>query len=45
MRKITLLAFLLTMTTIVFGQNLTENTKIVTTSGIGRGSVLAVVTL
>ncbi|WGQ15031.1 hypothetical protein [Sphingobacterium faecium] len=31
------------MTTIVFGQDFTENTKIVTTSGIGLGSVIAVV--
>ena len=43
MRKLTLLLFLLTMTTIVFGQDFTENTKIVTTSGIGLGSVIAIV--
>lgn len=43
MKKLTLLLFLLSMTTIVFGQSFTENTKIVTTSGIGLGSVIAIV--
>ena len=42
MKKLTLFVFVLSMTTIVFGQNFTEK-KIVTTSGIGLGSVIAVV--
>ncbi|MEJ5145373.1 hypothetical protein [Sphingobacterium sp. MYb388] len=40
MKKLALLAFMLTMTTVVFGQDFTENAKIVTTSGIGLGSVI-----
>ncbi|WP_400263397.1 hypothetical protein ACFX5U_10390 [Sphingobacterium sp. SG20118] len=45
MKKLTLLLFLLSITTIVFGQSFTENTtQIVTKSGIGLGSVIAVVT-
>lgn len=45
MKKLTLLVFLLSMTSFVFGQDFTENTtQIVTKSGIGLGSVIAVVT-
>lgn len=45
MKKLTLLVFLLSMTTLVFGQDFTDNTtQIVTKSGIGLGSVIAVVT-
>ncbi|WP_081918361.1 hypothetical protein [Sphingobacterium sp. ML3W] len=45
MKKISLILFLLSITTIVFGQSFTENTtQIVTKSGIGLGSVIAVVT-
>lgn len=45
MKKLTLILFLLSITTIVFGQSFTENTtQIVTKSGIGLGSVIAVVT-
>ncbi len=45
MKKLTLLIFLLSITSFVFGQDFTENTtQIVTKSGIGLGSVIAVVT-
>ncbi|UIR54766.1 hypothetical protein LZQ00_10810 [Sphingobacterium sp. SRCM116780] len=45
MKKLTLIIFLLSMTSIVFGQELTTNTtKTITQSGIGLGSVIAVVT-
>lgn len=45
MKKLSLILFLLSITTIVFGQSFTENTtQIVTKSGIGLGSVIAVVT-
>ncbi|MBB2949423.1 hypothetical protein [Sphingobacterium sp. JUb56] len=45
MKKLTLLIFLLSITSFVFGQEFTENTtQIVTKSGIGLGSVIAVVT-
>ncbi|MDH5826688.1 hypothetical protein [Sphingobacterium faecium] len=45
MKKLSLILFLLSITTIVFGQSFTENTtQIVTKSGIGLGSVIAIVT-
>lgn len=45
MKRLTLLAFLLSMTTIVFGQETTNATvKTITQSGIGLGSIIAVVT-
>lgn len=45
MKKIALLIFLLSITTIVFGQENTNTTiKTVTQSGIGLGSIIAVVT-
>lgn len=45
MKKIVLLIFLLTMTTIVFGQETSNTTvKTITQSGVGLGSIIAVVT-
>ena len=44
MKKIALLIFLVSITTIVFGHESTQNTsKTITQSGIGLGSIIAVV--
>jgi len=45
MKKLTILVFLLSMTTIVFGQEAANTTvKTITQSGVGLGSIIAVVT-
>ncbi|MCS3556195.1 MULTISPECIES: hypothetical protein [unclassified Sphingobacterium] len=45
MKKLTILVFLLSMTTIVFGQEAANTTvKAITQSGVGLGSIIAVVT-
>lgn len=45
MKKLTLIIFFLSMTSIVFGQGfMSSTTQTITQSGIGLGSVLAIVT-
>lgn len=45
MKKLTLFVFLLSLTTIVFGQESTKTiVKTITQSGVGLGSIIAVVT-
>ncbi len=44
MKKATLLLFFLSLTTIVFGQDMSNTTTTITQTGIGFGAVLAIVT-